>query len=278
METHGVAELYQHIADYQTARRTLQRSAQGCLGFGALAVATSLMQGLNHWIGVVFVAFGACVGLVGLVNLARPSAIGWLLDGVALLLLGLLFLAFTALEVLFVQPGPMTVVLGLLGLMQLAIALSRFVRFPRMVRLFGSPPTPEETLWLNSTVNYVLTTPAEAEEDVIEFRVLNVVWKGRLLADATLVIPSAAAARMTGKPRLIFVADRHAVGLEVEGLAQSGQALRGRLRLGERTHAVVITPEMVARIERWKHPEDAPPDAPAAAAEEPDEAGFVDDF
>jgi hypothetical protein len=278
METYGAAELYQHIADYQAARRTLQRSAQSCLGFGVLAVAASFLQGLDKGFGVVFVGLGVGVALVGLVNLARPSAVGWLFDGAALLVLGLLFLAFVALDVLFLQPGPMTVVIGLLGLMQLGSAVSRFVRFPRMLQLFGSPPTPEEIAWLASTVNYVLTTPPEEAEDVIEFRVLNVEWKGRLLPEAALVIPSAATARMTGKPQFIFVAARDAVELEVLGQAQSGRALRGRLRLKDRTHQVVIAPEMVERIERWKHEPEPPADTPAPSVEEGDGGAFAEDL
>ena len=92
----------QQVAEYRRARKTLRAAGIGGLVFGGLALVTGVSMLAQNFLNIILIMIGLLLLAEGIWNVTYPTAVGILVDGAALILVGLWNIFITILNVLAV--------------------------------------------------------------------------------------------------------------------------------------------------------------------------------
>ncbi len=238
----------QQMADYRTTCKFLKRSGQQGIVFGSLFLLIGVMNFGQRATDYLYLGLGSIELLIGLHNRYYPSALGIVLDGILLILLGVWNLAWQAMAV--AQGVPLSWFSGIFGVLVIVVGVMRFKRYPRIKAAFDNPPTDVQIAWFDDVVKEVQEATPNASGDVVEFR-SGLVWKGKRFGDMVIFVD-----KMDFENLIV---DRRDTEWTDKGKTLFGGRRHGRLRIGERTFSFAeFTPENLAVLEAWRYDSEAP--------------------
>ncbi len=243
METADRSLRLQQVADHRTVRKTLRGSSIGSLVFGALA----LLGGIAPPFDPVLTAVGAVLLSTGIWNLLDPRPTGILLDGCALLVVGLYNVAGALFALSQGQHGTADSLFVKLGVFQIAWGAASFWRFRRFRDAFRDPPTEAESRQLDGMVNVLWKTKAKESVDVIEFVSEGLhakAWKARL--SPTLAVLA------TDRGHEVVVAEKDQFDIEDRGKVMLGSARKATFVVRGKRWKGHLPADSLERFQQWK--------------------------
>jgi len=191
--------------------------------------------------------------LIGLRNRYQPSAVGLILDGILLMLLGGWLLTQQQAILLILRGGTV------LGVVLILMSALRFQRYGQVRDAFAEPPTDGQVAWFDEIVAEIQAADAAADPTIVEFR-SGIAWKGKRLGDVLIFTDALDSENL--------IVDRHDAETTDKGKALLGSARFAAMRFGRRTFDFAeIAPEQLERLQSWRTDEgvegdgaEAPPD------------------
>lgn len=253
MDPADVDEL-QQIAEYRRARKTLRAAGIGGIIFGVLALAVGMPLLAVNPLNIVLVLIGALLLAEGIWNVSYPTAEGVIVDGLALLLVGLWNIFITFFNALAAGGGPgaaLHVHWAVVGVFQIGYGVYRFASYRRFTEAFAEKPSAEDLKQMDQLVKKILKMKPKGAEDVITFQTTSSfkqqVWTAQLAGDAAMFVAKVG--------HDVLVAHKEEVDIEVHGKALLGKTLKATFRIRDHTMKGLISPESYAKYEDWKAPE-----------------------
>jgi hypothetical protein len=250
MDLIGALEL-QKVAEYRRARKTARAAGIGGLFFGGLAVFVGASALGQNILNLVLIMIGLLLVADGIWNFARPSAGGVIVDGFAFVVIGLWNIFITCFNILaaIAVPGAQPdVKWGVMGVVQIAYGIYRFVGCRRFAEAFRVKPDANDLAQLDELVKKIQKTKPKDAEGLVLFQVETFFgrqpWKGQLTDNGVLFVS-------VMMPDVI-VARREEVHIEVKGKVVLGKTRKATIRIREHTLKVLIPPDSLAAIEAWK--------------------------
>jgi hypothetical protein len=252
----------QKIADYRTTCRFLRRSGKQAIVYGCFSLFIGAMthQFQDPLYSYLYLVLGSIELIVGLRNRFKPSAVGVILDGCLLILIGAWM---TTVQLLAIFQGLNNSWIALvIGPAFIGIAIQRFYKYGHAREAFREPPTEEQISWFDEVIAEIKAAKVAETPDMVEFRA-GFLWKGRKLGDVLIFVD-----------KLDFdnlIADRRDVDFTDKGKALFGGGRIVKLRIGRRTFRFAeIRTEMLALLEEWGADEEPPEPSPEDEPHEED--------
>jgi hypothetical protein len=238
----------QRVAEYRRAVRTLRGFAIGAAVFGVIAVVTGSALLAQNPLNIILIGIGLLLIAEAIWNVVAPSAIGILVDAVVLLIVALWNIGITVLEL---AAGALTDARwGIIGVVQIGIAIYRFTTFPRFQAALQEKPDAEDVRHLDELVKTILKAKAKEEDNLIGFQQKDpfkaMAWRAQLADNAAIFVAK--------QGHDVILAHKEAVEIEVTGKVFLGKTLKAKLRIKDRTMNGTISPESYAKYEHWKIP------------------------
>jgi len=233
----------QEVADYRTVRKTLRASSIGSLIFGTLALAGGLMPPADP----VLAAVGLLLLGTGIWNLTAPRPAGILIDGAALVVVGLYNVISTFAAAAQGHAGAGAGFFAKVGVFQIIWGVMSFWRFLRFRDAFRSVPSDVELRQLEGLAEVLRRGKVKESLDLIEFTTSGLSarrWKARL--EPAMVVMA------TDGGREVLVADRATFDIEDRGKVLIGSARKAAFVVRGRRLTGVIPEESMARFQQWK--------------------------
>jgi hypothetical protein len=247
----------QQVAEYRRARKTLRAAGIGSLVFGTIALFMGVSMLAQNFINVILVMIGLLLLVEGCWNVFFPTAEGILVDGVALLLVGLWNIFVTVLNMLAAAAGGAAtppVQWGVVGVLQIAYGIYRFVSYRRFAEAFRKKPEDEELKRMHELVKMVMKANPKNSEGMISFKAKNFFgqqqWKGQLAENAAMFVAA--------QTHDVLVAGKDDVRIDVQGKVAFGKTRRAKVRIRSQTLDALISPESLTKYEAWKRPQVTP--------------------
>jgi membrane-bound ClpP family serine protease len=245
----------QQVAEYRRARKTLRAAGIGGLVFGTLALFTGVSMLAQNFINIILIMIGLLLLVEGCWNVFRPTAEGILVDGAALLLVGLWNIFVTVFNVLaaVAAGGAATppVQWGLMGVLQIAYGIYRFVSYRRFADAFRKKPDEDELKRMDELVKKVMKTNPKDSASTISFKAKSFFgqqqWKGQLAENAAIFVAA--------QTHDVLVAGKDDVQIEVHGKVAFGKTRKAKVRIRTQTLEALISPDSLTRYEAWESPQ-----------------------
>ena len=232
-------------AGYRTVIRSLRPAGIGSIVFGLVAIGL----GISSMSGNPVNALLACLGFVlfgeGIWLVAAPTPAGMVVDGFALIVLGIWNLFVTVLNAS--SGGSSSGGFAVMGIWQVVWGFQSFGRYLRFRKTSLSPPSPESMAQIDQVVQELRKLPAGAE-GIIEFEAKggpHKRWKARLLPDLAVFV--------CGKEAEIVITARAETKITIaEAVRARSLNLPVVIDLGGRRLDGSISPEALERFRRWQ--------------------------
>lgn len=171
----------QKVVAYRELCRAVRRSGRENVFFAFLMLVVFYGPWIANGRWLNYLILGILVGseiLVGLFKWFFPSAEGFLLDALVLLVfaaynLGMSFLQFQAGQ----KPSPIWI---LISVYMLFGAINRFKHYRQIRRLFADRPSAEHIAWFDELVHEIRTADPQIDDQVIDLPT-GPHWKAKLL-------------------------------------------------------------------------------------------------
>jgi len=235
------------IAEYHTACHALRRTGWGGIAFGALAIALGFFFTFTMGpINVLLILIGLLLFVSGIWCLVLPGAEGLIVNGIALILVGLWNIFVT---ILIIAGGrPTDIWVPAIGVFLIIAGLRAFLNYARFSAALRHGATSEETAMMNDLVRNVLSADSKLDEDIVGFRVKNfwqqAQWRGGLSSHAALFVQ-----RVTKE---VLVARKEDVFIEPHGKVLLGNSLKAMVKIGDHKWGALISPQAFDRFREWK--------------------------
>jgi hypothetical protein len=235
-----------------TARRfqlnaNLRSSGWGCIIFGVIAVVAGFAQLKECMLNILLVGLGGLLFIGGLINILKPTRPGLIVDGIALLMVGMWnFL----IGLLTLVGGGSIGIWFFLGIFQVVWGVRRFFDFPYYQGIDDVKPEPAALSETGNFLTHLERAEPKTIRDVLVFLTGFSQWRGKLEQErVTFVrIPNDRAYVVPpGQFEFDVIKDRkNTVEMEIR---LAGLKLKGSM-----------TKESYDNLLAWKHGlEDAPP-------------------
>ena len=232
----------QATSDYRVITKSLRQSGGWSVAWGVLSMATgTLLFAANPLLAILPVLLGFFLCAEGLWLLVAPSPAGLIIDGIALMLLGLWNLALTALVATLGTSNPQPL-WAILGVWQIWWGVQRARRYPRFAHVRMRPPDPEQLKHVDSVVRSIVKGNIKTEPDLIQF-LAGGLWRVRLCEDKVVLVHGA-------EQDVLFLGRDD---LEITPQPNStGTYRKMTVRIGARTFTGTIEQNLLARYDEWK--------------------------
>ena len=235
----------ERASNYRILQKNLRPAAIGSMIFGIIAITTGFaamdenpVNAILGMIGIILLAEG-----IWLMVTIKPS--GLLLDGIALLLIGFWNIIISMAK-LISEGGGTSVFLGL-GAMQLYLGGNSFGRYARFSKMTGTKPTEKTIAVIDDLIVELSQTGGSGLNDVIEFRVKNSLWKGRLKEDVCIFIDMS-------QEEVIFP-KKSQVNIKPQGEGHPEKEVQATFNIKGRNLVGTISSESYRKYETWKRKE-----------------------
>jgi len=183
---------------------------------------------------------------VGVWIAVRPSPMGMIFDGIALIMVGLWngWISYLILS----RPGsnPNTM-LPIMSIAQIGWGVYRLVRYSEFAAVAALRPSKQMVQWLDGTIKSVAKAKLNSDPTAIEFQIKGFNsyqrWKGRLLPDLAILV------RDIGKDLRLL--PRENLRIDVTGKKLLGKTRKAKFTLGRKTNKGTIAPTSLERFEQW---------------------------
>ena len=235
----------QRVANYRQMRKRLRASGIGSIFFGVIAIAIGVNMLRYSALNLILVAIGVFLLTEGLWLIIRPSPIGVILDGAALMLVGTWNIAVQILNAAAGHHG--NGVWPVIGILQIIWGRASLRPLPAFRENAAEKPSPEVIKRIDKIAKDIGKSKMANDPELVELQTSNFfgkqIWKGRLRA-------SFAAFVVVGHNEVIFARPKD-VALSEERKARFRKSISCTLRIADRTVKATLSPEAVKRFQEW---------------------------
>ena len=236
----------QRVANYRQMHKRLRNSGIGSVLFGLWALYIGI-NGLRYTsINAILVAIGVFLLVEGLWLIIKPAPIGVILDGAALLLVGVWNIGIQILNavVFHVHSGFWPII----GIIQIAWGIQALKRYPRFSKMPRVDPSPDILKRIDVIAKGVQKSKMSSDAEVIDFQIVTFLgrqpWKGRLRTGfAAFVGPSHFEVLFARPADVEFAPERKAI---------LGKSMTGQLRIADRTFKATFPSQSLQRYQAWQ--------------------------
>jgi len=233
-------------ADYKVVNSHLRPASFGSIIFGIIAIGLGGSMAGQNPINAFLVVIGIGLFIEGIWLLTSPGPKGFIVDGIALIILG-----FWNILVTFANASSGGGSVGfffILGIWQIIWGFQSFGRYKRFAYLAGEKPSKEAMERLEQALHGIMASSYGTSADIVEFKAKKTAfkqwtWKGKLMDDAALFV--------AGKKAIIPVR-KDEVKLTLKGEPSGVQRQKGTLHLGKQKIVGTISNESLDRLRAWK--------------------------
>jgi MFS family permease len=232
-------------ADYKVVNSHLRPASFGSIIFGLIAIGLGGSMAGKNPINAFLVVIGICLFIEGIWLLTSPGPKGFVVDGIALIILG-----FWNILVTFANAssgGGRVGLFFMLGIWQIILGFQSFGRYKRFAYLAGEKPSKEDMEKLEQDLQGIMASSYGTSADIVEFKVKTAFkkwnWKRKLMDDAALFVAGTKA---------IISARKDEVKLTLKGEPSGMQPHKGTLHLGKQKIVGTISRESLDRLREWK--------------------------
>jgi MFS family permease len=232
-------------ADYKVVNSHLRPASFGSIMFGIIAIALGGSMANQNPINAFLVVIGIFLFIEGIWLLTSPGPKGFVVDGIALIILGIWNILVTFANAS--SGGESVGFFFILGIWQIVWGFQSFGRYKRFAYLAGEKPSKEALEKLEQALRGIMASSYKTSADIVEFKVKALFkewnWKGKLMDDVALFV--------AGKKAIIPVR-KDEVKLTLKGESSGLRPQKGTLHLGKQKIAGTISPESLDRLREWK--------------------------
>ena len=243
-------EELQRVANYRLVTKTLRSDGIGSIVFGVIAIGMGLSGMKDNPLNIYLALIGCFLTLEGIWLVSAPVPIGMIVDGIALLILGIWNILVAISNT---STGSLSGhgLFAYLGLWQIVWGFKKFGRYTRFREMPQTKPTPESIHRIDEIVNEITKSKMADDPNLIVFRIPATtffdgpqVWKARLVgANAVFTEKSGCDCIIAKKDDVDFVKT---------GKFLIGKTLKADFRIQDRNLKGQISPKAFERYERWK--------------------------
>jgi hypothetical protein len=264
----GELESFQKAADYNLARKTRGRGL-GSIFWGILNLLVGWVFFSNDiftWgvllLGISLIAEGSWIFF-------KPSAKGFLIDGVFLSLIGVWNIVVTVNDYYIwsqligryyyvSSPSPAFIMIGVMQIVWSVYSIKRYMRFSKVP---NEKPDPNISIRVNELMDSIKKARTYESLDLIEFLGANTNWKGRLIGDVAALVGVSGLLRKSVDDAA-FV-PRKDFQVTDEGRYRLSKFRRVNVKMGSRVINGVMKPESLQRYQQvWQAPSATYPPPP----------------
>ena len=242
----------QHVAAYRELCRSVQRSGRENVAYALVMLALAYFLH-TRWMGqpLFFLTFGVLIAgelLVGLFKWAWPSAEGFLLDAVVLLLFAAIMLGIEFLR--FQNRGGGEPVMFFLGLYILFRAINRIKYYGQLRKLFAERPAAEHIAWFDELVYEINGADPHSDQLALDLPT-RPHWKAKLLGSTVFFVAN--------NGNAVWVIGPDEFTLKREKTERGTGFRRARLNIqGERFPEFEIDDVSWANYQKWMASQESP--------------------
>lgn len=241
----GTTEYLQCVANYRAVRKALRPAGIGSIVFGLIAVLLGAAGIQQNPVNAILAIIGLFLVVEGSWLLVKPKPLGFILDGLALLCLGLWNMFITISNS---APGAQPGAFGALGIWQIAWGVRNLQRYSQIKMMPETTPSDETLRDLDTVVKDIRKTKVSADPNRVDFAIKafpsSQTWRGRLTPGMGIFV---------GSNHDVVVAGPPDVDISTAGKVLLGKSLKANIRLGARSFKnATLLPESFDRYKRWK--------------------------
>ena len=191
-------DILQETVDYQTVRKSRTMGVASII-FGLLNSATGLMSLADNPLNMIPLLLGILLLVEGIWLCLKPSAAGFLVDGVLFILLGVwnIYVTFYNYQQYYAtfysysyfyysRPSPPSPFWIMLGFYQLVWAYQRMLRYRRFSKTSNEKPNEQISIRAKELLETLRKADAVSSPELIDFNESEGVWKGIISGDACI--------------------------------------------------------------------------------------------
>ena len=247
MEIYGEQDLMQKAANFHRLRNHLRPAGVGSMIFGALAVFLGIEFAKEDPINGMLIPLGIFLLVEGFWIIIRPRPSGMIIDGIALILIGI-WNSLITLSSLSEggEPDNFWIVLGIF---QIGWGIQSIVQYGKYKDIAAFEPPRELMTQVSEIEKKIRKAKPAATEDIIDFRAKNILWRAGLGDNVgTFLNLNSGEMFFLGKD-----------GVELESLVQKKKGYDGSFNVGTLYNMKgFISHESYDKFYRWKYGTDAP--------------------
>ena len=240
-------EELQRVANYRLVRKSLRPGGIGSIIFGLIAIGIGTSGMEANPINGILALIGVFLTIEGIWLVSAPAPVGMIVDGCALLILGIWNISITFMNASSGTGSPGA--FGIIGVWQIIWGFQSFGRYARFANMPQSKPSAETLQRIDQIVDEMKKATLASDPRLLEFTGKSFssqqAWRGRLGEASGVFIAD-------GGQDLVF-AQKQAVSISSDGKVWIGKSLKATFSIGERNFSGTISPEAFQRYEEWKH-------------------------
>jgi hypothetical protein len=240
------------IAEYHTACRALRMMGGGGIVFGIIAIVVGMGFAFTGYpINLVLALIGLCLLAAGIWCLALPGAEGVIVNGLALIFVGLWNIFITVLDL--ATGATPRIWWAVVGVLLIAAAVKCFQQYARFSAALRHGVSKDELAMMDKLVKTILKANAKEDEDIVTFQVRPFAqhpkaWRGQLGRNGAVFVDK--------NSKEVLVAPKEEVRIEPHGKVLIGQTLKASVKIRDHKWEALISPTSFDRYRDWKFRED----------------------
>ncbi|MCD4785825.1 MAG: hypothetical protein K8T10_18560 [Candidatus Eremiobacteraeota bacterium] len=244
MEFIANMEEMQKTADYRFYKNKIKGGAIGSILFGIIAVGMGI-----HFFNIfnlILISIGLFLFTCGIWAIIDPNPTSLILDGVALIMVGLWNIVLAALEIAF---GDFGVGIWLVaGIWQVVAGIQSFKESKKFTQFTSWKPEGHILKEVEEILKKIKKENPKKENNIIEFRLTSLkdsaTVKGELVGDRIVLVK-------LPREQIYFLNSRE-IEIEVKGKVLIGKQLKVEVKIKDESNSGLIFPESYERYEKWK--------------------------
>jgi len=213
------------VANYRMVRKLLRPAGIGSMIFGAFALLQGISSIEDNPINLILALIGGFLFLEGIWVLRYRTAKGLLIDGIALMVVGLWNIPVSLFNISQGSGGGHNLFIGL-GVWQIFWGIQNITRYERFSGVSLEKPSEEALKRLDDIVKGIRRAKAKDHEAIIEFQAktfpIPQSWKGKLFDDMAIFIDRGGAE--------VLLSDKETTHILNEGKVWAGKSMKASLR------------------------------------------------
>lgn len=231
--------------DSRMIQKLLRPAAIGSIVFGVIAVVLGV-QGAKHLpINIVLALIGMLLFIEGIWCAAAPKPVGLVVDGIALIILGVWNILVTFSNISSGAQGMSGFII--LGIWQIIWGIQSMKRYKHYSYLSGVTISPESVQNLNDMANNIKEASVSGDESIMEFQIKTLFkrtsLKGKLIEGMILFV---------GPKREFFMDEISKIKIKPLKAGSTANPMRASLNIAGITLLGEITQESMDRFQRFK--------------------------
>jgi hypothetical protein len=243
MELVGTQEELQKVADYRTMKKMLRPGGIGSIIFGGIAFVMGIISIEDNPLNMFLVLLGIFLFIEGAWLVSSPSPSGIIVDGIALVILGIWNIFITIYNESQGAKGSTN--FALIGILQIIWGIQSFKRYKRFSNVTTEKPPEESIQRIDEIVKNVLNAKPDFDLDVIQFSTKNQNWKGKLLPEVGVFVE-------TNGNDVVFVR-KELFNVTQYVPNQSGEILKVNFQFDDQEKKGTIPSKSLLKFEAWKN-------------------------